>query len=504
MVGVARAIDEAPRTRFRFDRGHVALAVAVVAKLALHVATNWRYGFHRDELYYVACGQHLDWGFVDHPPITPLVARVATALFGVSLPGLRLFPALAGALVLVLTWAIVRRLGGGVWAQCAALAATLFAPIYLGGNTLFQTVAFDQLLWVLAIFLVVRLLEGGDARLWLALGLVFGVALETKYTAVLFGAGVALGFLLTPARRHLRTIWPWLGLAIAVAVALPNLVWQLQHDLPTLEFIRNNNARVQEEQSRLGFLLDQLEIAGPASIPLVVAGWVYLWSDRGRRMRALAWASLFVFVALVALGGKSYYPGPLYTLLFAAGAVRLEPFFVGQRRWIQATAAAIFLLLLLPPLFVILPVFSEHAMAKRRLYDVNGDLGEMVGWPEFVATVEGVVATLGPRERVRIFTASYGDAAALDYLGDPARLAPVISAHNSYIYWTSPGVDAGTYVLTGYSRGWAERHFDEVADAAFVSNALGVENESFGERILVCRRPKIPFSRLWSELKHFD
>ena len=300
------------------------LLVLAALKLALHLATNWQYGFHRDELYYINGGMHLGWGYVDHPPLTPLLARFATALFGLSVPGLRLFAALAGVGVLLLAGLLAREFGAGRLGQALAALAVLLAPLYLVTNTMFQTVPFDQFWWLVIAYLLARLIRG-DARLWLLIGLVGGVALETKYTVVLLGLGLAIGLVATPLRAHLRRRWLWLGLALAALIAAPNFVWQIQNGFPTLEFIRNNSADARADSSRLGLLAELLILAGPALLPLIIAGFVFFWSRAHRQRRVFGWICIIVLAIVIGGQAKAYYAGPLFALLFAGGAAQVEP-----------------------------------------------------------------------------------------------------------------------------------------------------------------------------------
>lgn len=473
-------------------------------KLALHFSTNWRYGFHRDEFYYILGGRYLDWGYVDHPPFTPFLARVATSIFGFSLSGLRLFPALAGAIVVVLTLLIVRLLGGQRWAQVAAGLAVVLMPLYLGANTLFQTVSFDQLWWLLISYLLIRLIAANNLRIWLLIGLAFGLGWQTKYTIALFGVGLVAGIVATPLRSHLRTPWPWLGLLVAVTIALPNLLWQFSHDFPTREFIRNSSAGVQHEQTRLEFLLQQFVLAGPMNIGFLLGGAYFFWSCQGRPYRALGWTILVVFGALLAINGKSYYAGPLYPLLCAAGAVMLERLVRRSSRRVQVIAIAVPTLVSIPLMLAALPVLPVQTMVRWQIYELNKDLGEMIGWPDLTTTVAEVYRTLPPDQQAstRILSARYGEAAAIALLD---RSLPVaISGHNSYYFWSDGQVNATTYIVLGYSKEHLLRFFNEVQPAGALTNDLAVPNEMYRRPIYLCYRPKVPLQQMWGEIKQFD
>lgn len=412
----------------------IVLALAGV-KLLATLATSGRYGYHRDEFYYIACGRHLALGYVDFPPIVPLLARFAEILFGQSLPGLRLFPVLAGTVTLLLTAWMARELGGGRFAQALAALAVLLAPIYLGGDLLFQTVAFDQLAWVVVLVLVIRLLKTGDSRLWLAIGAVFGLGLMTKYTILALGVGLAGGLLLTRARSQFRSPWLWLGALVALVLLAPNLVWQVQHGWPTLDYLRRHHS---ETGTRLDFILQQILMLGPPSLPLALLGFDQLL--RSRRDRLLGWTCVLTPLVLLLTGGKPYYAGPLYPLLFAAGASRVADLAKRRRAaWLRPVAVGLVLLgVLATP--ISLPLLPAHTMADLDLWKVRADYGAMFGWPDFAAQIARVYDGLPAAERgsTVIMGWSYGLTAPVDFYGPRYGLPTPISPHLTYYSTGSP------------------------------------------------------------------
>ncbi len=288
-------------------------------RLVVHIRTIRGYGYFRDEFYYVACGRHLDWGYVDHPPFVALVAWIVSDTLGDSLVALRLLPALAGALVTV-------------------------APVSLSLHHIFSMNAFEQVFWALGAYLVLRILQDDDPRLWLAFGLLAGLGLQNKHSMLFFGFGIAAGLLLTPARKHLRSPWLWAGGALALLLFLPNLVWQVQHGWPTLDFMRNAQERKITPLPALTFLQAQLLQMQPLSAPLWLAGLGFLvLSARGRRYAALGWAFLAILAVFLAQRAKPYYLAPAYPMLFAAGAVAAEGL-AARRGWAWLRPAALVLL----------------------------------------------------------------------------------------------------------------------------------------------------------------
>jgi len=502
------ALDHTPRLGLRVTTGWsrargavrrvpVALLLLAVVKVTVTAAFSGRYGWHRDELYYLASGNHLALGYVDYPPVTPLLARLDELVFGVSLVGLRLLPELAGALIVVISGLLARELGGGRAAQVLAGLLTLVSPLFLGSNELFQTVTFEQLWVALALLLVARLLRTDEPRLWLSVGIVLGVGLETKYTVLDVGAGLAAGLLLSRARRQLTTPWPWLGLAAAALLALPNLAWQAQHGWPTLEYLRSHQASDRAEFPPQLFLLQQLFLLGPVVTPVAIAGGSFLL--RRPTYRPLGWMCVAVLTALLILGGKPYYTGTIFPLLFAAGAVRVEAV-LRHPLWRRAIAAAAVVetLLLLP---IELPVLPAPTMAHLSLYRLRSDYADEYGWDEYVAQVGAAWRSLPADERAHavILASNYGEAGAVDSL---SQLPTPYSGHLTYWYW-GPPPEAQVALAVGYPRDFLETVFGEITQVGTITNGLGVENEEYGRGIYVCRSPRRPLSDSWPRFQAF-
>jgi 4-amino-4-deoxy-L-arabinose transferase-like glycosyltransferase len=484
----------------------VALGVAA-AVLLFHAGLSGRYGFHRDELYYLAAGRHPALGYVDQPPVVPLLAKAITAVAGNHLWPLRLIAGAVHATIVVLAAVVAREFGGGGRAMALSALATATSPLFLAAGGLFQTVLFDQLWWTLAILLVIRLLaDRADPRWWLAVGAVFGLGLQTKWTMALLGFGLLAGFVATPAgRRHLHSRWLAAGVAVALVLWLPNLVWQGINGWPTLEFSRNNNANVRDEDGRLGFVLEQIALIGPLAVPLAGAGMVWLWRRTPWRILAVTVAA--VAVVLLVVGGKAYYLGPTYLLAFAAGSVAAERWAgTDPRRWHTAIGALVLNGLI--PLAAVAPVAPIGVYAAA-FHDLNDELGEQVGWPEMVDQVARVATVLPADEQagLRVITASYGEAAAIDLYG-PARGLPrgsALSGHNSYAdWWPEDGTPRGAVIFVRYPRATVERYCDALGPVAIVSNPWEVPNEVAGAPMLVCHLLRVSPETLRSSLRHYE
>ena len=477
----------------------IPVVVLAAVKVAGTMAFAGGYGWHRDELYYLSCSRHLSLGYVDFPALTPLLAGLDQAFFPGSVVGLRLLPALAGAAVVVTAAAIARELGGATAAQVLAAFAVLISPLYIGSNHLFETVSFDQVVWALLCWLLVRVLAGGDARLWLLTGLVFGGGLETKYTVIGLGVVAAAGLLMTPARRQLVTPWPWLGLAISLALLAPNLWWQGTHGWDSLRYTLFHRGST---DGPLAYWAQQLLLVGPLHIPLAVVGLRFLYLDL--RFRALFWTVLAVELLFFAAGGKAYYPAPIYPLIYAAGAVAIVPFLArGRWRWGLVAAPAVLSGLLLP---VGLPVLPAQAAAASTVLKTRKDFADEFGWPELARQVQGVYRALpdGERGSAMILAQNYGEAGALDLYGPSLSLPQVVSPHLTYYYWAPPRMAPETVIAVGYSQDELRPLFADVQPAGTVGNSYGVRNEEFGRPIYVCRRPRRPLWLEWPGLKRLD
>lgn len=484
----------------------IAVLLAVV-KVGIHLATGWRYGFHRDEFYYITGGLHPAFGYVDHPPAVPLLAGAVYRVFGDSLLALRISPALAGAALVVGAAWLAGALGGGRFAQVVAAVLMLACPLYLITNSMFQTVSFDHLAWFGVIALTVQLIRTGDRRLWRAIGVVFGAGLLIKYTIGLLAIGLLAGLLLTPHRHWLRMRWPYLGGLVAVVIASPNLIWQVINGFPTLEFIRNNSAAVREDGSLFESLLLHLLQPGPLAVPFIVAGAVFLLRADAGRFRLLGVAFLTTLLLVLVLGAKPYYIGPIYPLMFAAGAVAVESF-AGRREWswqrpAVITALAVGNMLVMFPYFV--AVLPEETAADIGVFDLNEDMAEMVGWPDFVQTVATIYDGLPPEEQehVAILTLSYGEAGAIDVLGGEYGLPNAVSGHNSYSFWGARGRESDVAIVTVYRHSDIAPYFEDCQQVAVIENRFGVENEMSGRPIHLCRGAHEPLPDLLEHLRHF-
>jgi len=502
-----------------------ALAAAFAAAELFFGLTDRGYGMFIDELYYLACARHLAWGFVDHPPLAPALLRLSTAVLGEGRLALRLLPALAGAATVALTGWLAGRFGAGLAGRLLAAAAVALAPLFLVIFGVFSMNAFELLLWLVLAVLLVEIEERDEPRLWLAFGAVAGIALLDKHTVVLLIAGLAVGLVATPARRHLGQRWLWLGAALALLIAAPNLAWQVTHGWPSIEFYRNADLYKNLPTPPLEELELQLFASNPGAAPLWLAGLAALLA--GRRWRAwrhLGWAAL-ALLALMVFSGKSRPDriAGIYPLLFAAGAAGIEVW-VRQRwsaaaaRWAVAAVAAPLVAIGLWALPLGLPILPPPQLAawleaRGLSFQIERGAGktaalpqwfaDRTGWPELVADVTAVVERLPPAERRRavIFAQSYGQAGAVEALGHD--LPPVYANQNTYFLWGPPPRPVTVAVVLGDHRERLEELFEEVEEAR-VHHCEWCMRWRDDMPIWIVRRPRRPIAELWPTFKHYE
>jgi hypothetical protein len=484
--------------------------IAIAAAVALvHLLTNGRYGFHRDELQTLSDALHLDWGFVAYPPFTPFVERIGMALFGHSMVGLRLFSVIAQAVAIVVTGLMARELGGRRLAQITAALAVALSPLPIFEGTEFQYSSFDYLWWVLIAYFVIRLLKSDDSRWWLAIGATAGVGLQTKYTLCFFLAGVAAGLLLTPARRFLRSRWFWAGVAIAAVIFLPNLVWQVRHGFISLHFLQHIHARDVGEGRAEGFIKYQFWIcANLFAAPLWIAGLVCFFRDR--RYRMLAWMYVVPFALFLIAKGRFYYLAAAYPMLMAMGAVAGERWVTSlPRGWRRAVEGVFFTGVALSGLYVgaiVVPVAS-HGPLRDFALKRNGDLREEFGWDELARTVAGIRDSLPPEEQknVGVIVGNYGEQGAIEILGPAYHLPPPISGTNSAWLRGYPQPPPTTLIVLGHSRQYVEKTFTGCRLAGHNGNSAGVKNEESegSPDIFICGAPRLPWPEFWKKYQAF-
>ncbi|MCF2529645.1 ArnT family glycosyltransferase [Yinghuangia soli] len=480
-------------------------AIAVVFA-AVQSGLSGRYGFHRDELYFMAAGDHPAWGYVDQPPLTPLLARASTELFGSSPVGLRVVAILAAVAALFLVALAARELGSGTPGQVLATAFAATSGFVLASGHMVSTSTFDLLAWLAICWVALRLLRTGDGRWWPVLGAAIGIGAFNKHLVVLLVAALLAGVLLVGPRSVLRSRLMPVGVLIAALFALPNVLWQIDHGWPQLT-VAEGIAEDDGAENRAMFVPQQLLFLSPFFVPVWIAGLVRLFRDpQVRWARALAVAYPVVCVAVVAMGGKSYYALPPLLVLTAAGCDPVLRWMRSSRRSARGVlvAAALALSAVINAV-VTLPVLPADALDVPMA--VNQEQGEQVGWPELADAVAAAWAGIPAEQRPRtvIFAGNYGEAGALRYYGPERGLPKAYSGHMSFADWGPPPDSANGPVLVVHIAGATgqDRFFTGCRPAARVDNGKDLDNEEQDAEVLVCDGTSRPWSALWPDLRRY-
>lgn len=506
---------------FEINRGgfsHEALTsnTAVLVYLSLfffigHLFTNTLYGYQRDEFYYVACATKPANGYVDHPPFTPMMAGLSMFVFGnVSPFALRFFPSLAGALVVLLTGLIARELGGNRFAQITAAASTLVAPLYIAVTGLLMPLAFDIFAWTLTTYLIIRIIKYKQQWLWCLIGLTVGIGILNKYNIVFHCAALIIGLLLCSQRKLLLTPGFWVASALAFLISLPNLLWQIHHGFPTIEFLQNLNRTVMTKTSRPEFLLWQAILINPCTIPFWIAGlFFFLFYNEGQPYRFLGWVYLLMLGFMLIISGRPYYLGAVYTPLLAAGPIALQKILQRRNLRLEKTKKAFSGLLAFGAICAvptILPTLPEWSSLRYELGKNYQDYAEILGWDELVTQVSEVYTSLPEEDRRKaaILTENYGQAGSISILGDTYGLPDAISGHNNYYLWGPRGFSGEVCVVVGFNEEFLRRKFKFVQQVGKITNDHGILNSEYGKPLFICRNSYRPFAETWHEFRRYN
>jgi hypothetical protein len=495
----------------------IVLAIAFM-KLVLHCVFNNRYGYFRDEFDYLACGDHLAWGYVDQPPLLPFLVRVSRVVLGDSLRSIRFLPALATSAVVVLTALIAREFGGRRFALVLSAVAVLIAPVYLSGGSLLTTNCLEPLFWMGCVYFAILAINR-DARYWVCFGVVAGLGLQEKYSIAVFGFGLVVGLLISKQRNTFLSKWFWLGGLVAFLIFLPNVIWNVQHHWPFLELMHNIKTTGKDVQlSPIEYFAQQILLLHPLTAPIWIAGlFALLLSPRLKDYRFLGWCYVICFAAFVVLRGKNYYLAPIYPMLFAAGALTLEN---GIERVRQGWLKPAILVLLLAggawfaPLVV--PVLSidrfiaymdtlpfkvprtEHSHMSAALPQHYAD---QFGWEEMTAMTAQAWSRIKPEERpdCGIFAQDYGQAGAIDFFGRRYELPPALSGHQTYFLWGPRGYSGNCLIVLDDRKEVLEEKFEHVEYVGSSDNPYALERNI---PVFICKGAKFgSLAQIWPQLK---
>ena len=514
----AVAQTQSPASRIPLSRWVYGLAVFGTL---FHFLFNSGYGYFRDELYYAACGEHLAWGYVDHAPLVAVAARVSRALLGNSLFALRFLPALSSAAKIFLGGWIAREVGGGKFAQTLAALTVLLAPIYLTFDNFLSMNAFEPVFWMACAAIVLRILNGGDQRLWLLFGLVAGLGILNKHSMLFFGTGLTVGLLLTPARRQFASLWTWAGASIAMLLFLPNFLWEMHHGWPTIALLHTVIGTKYAVVPAWEFIAQQALLTHPLAAPIWIAGlWFFLADRVGKKFAVLGWAYLVVLLEMILLHGKIYYLAPAYVMLLAGGAVWVELRLLPRTGvWLRPAIVVPLVIGAAIAAPLAMPILPVHAAVRYcAFWDVKAvhvenvpeaDLpqlfGDMFGWRHQVSAIARVYGQLSPEDRKQaaILAYNYGEAGAVDYFGARYGLPHAISGHNQYGYWGPRGYSGDVVIAIGFSANRLKQAFDEVTPMETISPPHALPEES-NLTIYLCRKPKQSLQTSWKHWKYLD
>ena len=518
------AAEQAPvlndqRQSFLAD-GMLMVLFLAIANFLLHLYFNNQYGYFRDEFDYMACGDHLAWGYVDHPPLIPFLMKISRLLLGDSLRSIRIIPALATSAAVILTAMIARELGGRRFAMVLSALALIAVPMYLNDGSVMTTNCLEPLLWMGCVYFAILAIRRDDPRYWLWFGVVAGIGLEEKYSIAVLGFSIVVGLLLTEHRCVFTRKWIWRGGALAFLIFLPNLLWNVQNHWPFVQLMHNIKADGRDVVlSPAVFFAQQVLIVHPILAPIWITGVLaFLFSARLKPYRFLGWCYLATFTVFVILKGKNYYLAPIYPVFLATGAVVIESFIARSRQvWLKPAIIALVVAggaWLAPIVMPVLPVDrfisymdylpfkvprSEHSHMRAILPQHCAD---EFGWEEIVATVNQAYSRLSPEERpgCGIFAQNYGQAGAIDFFGRRYRLPPALSGHQTYFLWGPRGFSGNCLIVLDDSKEVLEREFERVEYVGKSSdNPYAMEREI---PVFICRGAKFgSLAEMWPRLK---
>jgi hypothetical protein len=500
--------------------GMLIVLLLAFANFLMHLYFNNRYGYFRDEFDYIACGDHLAWGYVDHPPMIPFLIKICRLLLGDSLRSIRFIPATAAAAAMILTAMIARELGGRRFAIILSALAFFIVPIYLSDGSLLTTNCLEPLLWMGCVYFAILAIKRDDPRYWLWFGVVAGLGLEEKYSIAVLGFSMVAGLLLTEQRRVLASKWIWFGGAVAFLIFLPNLIWNIHNHWPFAELMHNIKADGRDVVlSPAAYFAQQILIIHPNLAPVWIIGVLaFLFSARLKPFRFLGWTYLVALTVFVVLKGKNYYLAPIYAAYLAAGAVVIESFIArSQQVWLKRALIVLILvggIVLAPVVMPVLPVDqfvsymnklpfkvprNEHSHMRAVLPQHYAD---QFGWEEIVAKVNDAYLKLPPAERAgcAIFAQDYGQAGAIDFLGRRYGLPPALSGHQTYYLWGPRGYSGNCMIVLDDSREKLESMFEHVEYVGTsADNPYALEREL---PVFICRGAKFgTLAEAWPKLK---
>lgn len=503
----------------RFFRTHAVLLTLAAIKVAIHFVINSYDNLFRDEFYYIACGRHLDWGYVDHPPLVGLAAWGALSVLGDSVFAIRLLSSLAGGALVFLTGYLAGELGGNRYAQAVAAMCALISPVYLAITGFFSMNVFDLVIWVVVMLIVVKVIQRPSPSRWIWLGIWLGIGLQNKLSVLFLGFGLFAGFLLTQPKRWLMDRWAWIAAGIAFAIFTPFIVWQMAVGYPTLEFMAHVTKFKNMPMSPVEFIKEVSLENHPLLFPVWTAGLAWLFfSKKGAPFRLFGWMFFAVVFVLILNNGKPYYLASAFSILFAAGAVAMgdaiERFRLSWLKPVWMGVLAVGGCLILP--FALLVFDAETTqwylqsiglqpaqLERGHASVLPQHLADRYGWEEMVQQIEAVYLALSEHDRndCVLIASNYGQAGAVEYFAGRYTVPPAISTHNSYYHWGYGNWD-GRSALALLDKDELEAWFEEVIEVAMIRRPFSMPYED-NRPVYLCRKLKVPVDVWWEKSKKF-
>ena len=489
-------------------------------KLILLIIFAGNYGLFRDEYYYIATSRHLALGYVDLQPLSAFILAISRILFGDSIFGIRIFSYIAGSAIVFISGLIAREMNGSKFAQIFTAFLVIFSGVILGVSSYFSMNSFDILLSALMFYFLVRLINTSNPKLWLVIGLLFGIGLQNKLTFLFLGFGLAVGLVLTKNRNQLKSKELWIGAAIALIIFLPNIIWQIANNYPTLEFMRNA-AEYKNKPMGIGeFALGSLMELNPVFILFPFTAVYFLFFNKeGKVYNIIGWIFVSVFLVFAFDNGKPYYMGVLFPVILAAGVVGADYLI---EKYLRNFVRLILLCIIVPFVFFTapfsIPVLNADTFIRySETLGIKPESGERAelgllpqfyadrfGWEDMVKQVAKAYNQLTPEEKKEalIFGQNYGEAGAVNFYRKKYNLPPAISSHNNYWIWGYPkDYNGKVLIVIGSNFKDNSEFFNYVKLAAHHSSKYGMSYENVD--IFICKDPKIPIGKVWEKIKHF-
>ncbi len=509
-------------TTFIRSYPHLVLPAAILC--AIEVATSFTpaYEYFIDELYYIACAKRLAFGYVDHPPLAPFLLRISGTLFGYSVTALRIIPALAGAAVVILTGLMAREMGGKRLAQALAAITSVASPLLLTFFSFFSVNSLEIFFWTAALYALIRMINTGQSTVWLAFGVISGLALLTKHTYVLLGGAVMVALAFSDQRNHLASRQFWQGALVAAALLTPNIVWQGTHGFPSIEFYRNAMLYKNIPTPPLEVFVTQIVVMNPIAFPIWAMGaWYLLFHTEGRRYRLVGLVFVILLAALIV--SQSSRPDRvtgIYPAAIAAGCIVLERLLEGRRRWIATAlgAALVVSALALAPLAV--PLLSPQASADyaaatglfKPMERGAGKasvlpqlLADRIGWEHFAIEMADAFHSLptDEQERTSIYVMDYGHAGMLELRKEELGLPDIFSPHNTYWMWGRNQKIGSTVLALVLDPKALEGAFRDVRHVKQIQTPLTMPWRS-DIGVFLAREPYVDLQQAWERAKHYE